>query len=745
MSSGASPPPPGGGPRRLLAAVVAGLITGVVTVALVTSLALLIFSGALAPSLVSGVGLLLVGTLLATLINGLLSSYPGAVAINHDVPAAVLATVAGGIAASLGTDAPHGAVHATVVAAIVATSLLTGVVFLVLGWLRLGALFRFLPYPVVGGFIAGTGWLLASGGLGAMAGVPLAWGDVAALFDAGVWQRWAPGAAFAVVLMLVLDRSNHYLIIAGMIAAAAGAFYLVVSLLGVPLEQLRADGWLLGPFPEDSLWQPLSTGLLSSVHWPALAEQSGSIGAIVIVSTLALLLNSSGLELIVERDFDLDRELRAAGLGSAVSGLAGGLVSYPALSLTTLGYRIGGSHRVIPLIVALVIGAALYLGPAILSWTPQMIFGGLLMFLGLTVLKQWIYRAWFRFPLSEFTIILSILLVIAGVGFLEGMILGVALAVARFVLSYSRVDIVRHAFAGNRYRSRVVRGDAQTALLDRQARAVHVLQLQGFIFFGTANTLLQRVRERMADREAPALRFLVMDFRYVTGLDSTAMLSFIRMKQLARERQVMLVFCEMAPGRTDRGLGRFFERLSEDDPYRAGELLRELPDLDHALEWCENQLLESGEGDHGRHELLEYLRSALPAEVPARSLLTYFERLEVPAGYYLMREDDPPEDLYFIESGQATVRLESADGQSTRLETMRGGRMVGEIGFFTGRDRSAAVVTDEASTLYRLSRHTLQDMEHNDPRAARALYLGIIRLLSDRVLRLNDALQALRV
>jgi len=91
------------------------------------------------------------------------------------------------------------------------------------------------------------------------------------------------------------------------------------------------------------------------------------------------------------------------------------------------------------------------------------------------------------------------------------------------------------------------------------------------------------------------------------------------------------------------------------------------------------------------------------------------------------------------------VRLESADGQSTRLETMRGGRMVGEIGFFTGRDRSAAVVTDEASTLYRLSRHTLQDMEHNDPRAARALYLGIIRLLSDRVLRLNDALQALRV
>ncbi len=108
----------------------------------------------------------------------------GVVGSVQDAAAAVLAIVAATTAA---TGRWHRAVveatacrlrgpdvFLTVVAAtMVVTLLLTGVTFALLGVFRLGNLVRFVPYPVVGGFLAGTGWLLFKGGIDVAAGVQL--------------------------------------------------------------------------------------------------------------------------------------------------------------------------------------------------------------------------------------------------------------------------------------------------------------------------------------------------------------------------------------------------------------------------------------------------------------------------------------------------------------------------------------------------------------------------------------------
>ncbi len=125
-------------------------------------------------------------------------------------------------------------------------------------------------------------------------------------------------------------------------------------------------------------------------------------------------------------------------------------------------------------------------------------------------------------------------------------------------------------------------------------------------------------------------------------------------------------------------------------------------------------------------------------------LLGYFERLEVGAGYYLMKEGDLPEDLFFIESGQVTAQLEFPDRSPVRLETMRGGRVVGEIGFFLNKPRTAAVIADEPSTIYRLSMQTMKQMEQKDPEAASAFHQGIIRLVTKRLTHLINTVNALQ-
>lgn len=737
-------------PSQLLAVLVAGLVVGMITASLEISFAVLVFSGDLAGFVSSGIGLFLAGTLIATIVTGLTSSYPGMISINQDVPAAIVAVMAAGIAGSMSASATPDEMYPTIVAAIIVTSLLTGLFFMFQGYFKLGTLFRFLPFPVAGGFLAGTGWLLISGGLTVMTGISAGFGQLPALFHQDLLLRWLPGAIFAVAMLLILNRFSHYLIMPGMILGATGLFYLFIVFLGVPINQVSDQGWLLGPFPEGGRWQTFSPSALFNVQWFAIFEQAGNIAAIMTVSTIALLLNTSGLELTVKRDVQLDQELQANGLGTFGSGLVGGLVSYSALSLSILGNRIGGSSRLVGLVAATVLGVILYFGPDMLSWAPKMIFGGLLMFLGLSLLDEWVYQAWFKFSRIDYLIIITVLIVIAVVGFLQGVVLGIVLAVVLFAVNYSRVNVVKHSLTGANYNSRVTRRRVHHQILEEMGNEIYILQLQGFIFFGTANNLLNQVRQRMEATDLPRLRFVVLDFRQVTGLDSTATLSFTKMIQLAQTHRLFLVFTSPSvesdlPGQSNT-MAKFFAQLDEAEQDETEKIIRIFPDLDRGLEWCENQiLLAVGVNLSDDHESLRtQFQSLLPDATNLDNLLKYFERLDVGMGYYLMRQGDPPEDLYFIESGQVTAQLEFPDRNPIRLETMRGGRVVGEIGFYLKQPRTAAVVTDEPSTIYRLSTQTLKKMEQDDPEAASTFHQGIIRLVSERLTHLINTVNVLQ-
>jgi SulP family sulfate permease len=156
--------------RQIGISLGAGALGGMIEIGVQIALAALIFAGPLAVFMASGVGLVLIGAAVMATALAALSVRPAMIGGPQDTPAVVVAVIAAGIAAATAGAAP-GAVYATVVAAIAITSLATGATFLLLGQFRLGSLARYLPYPVVGGFLAGTGWLLLLGGVGVMAGV----------------------------------------------------------------------------------------------------------------------------------------------------------------------------------------------------------------------------------------------------------------------------------------------------------------------------------------------------------------------------------------------------------------------------------------------------------------------------------------------------------------------------------------------------------------------------------------------
>lgn len=723
-------------PKRLFPSLAAGLITGILTVMIEISLAALIFSGNLARFVSNGIGITLLGSFVIGVVVAVTSSLRGAVALGQDLPAAILAPLAAGIATSLAPSASPEATYATVVAAISITSLVTGIGFFLIGIFRLGSMIRFIPYPVIGGFLAGTGWLLVKGSFGVMANAALTLTGLPLLFKAGVVIRWLPGLLFGVLLYAVVRRYNHFWIIPALLLAAAVAFYAVLWGNSISIAYASARGWLLGPFPQGGLWHPLALSDLRLIEWPAIFNSAGNIATILLVSAVSLLLNASGLEITLRQDIDLDRELRSAGLANLLSGLSGGTPGYEALSLSALGYRLKASGRLVGIFSACMCGLALFLGAPFLSLLPKPVIGGLLLFLGISFLVEWIYDAWFKMSKRDWIIVILILVAINSIGVLQGVGLGLLVAIGLFVYDYSHVSVVRHALSGASFHSNVDRPATDEQYLRRHADLTYILELQGFIFFGTVNKLLDQVRRRVSEAGRSSPRFVLLDFGHVSGLDSSAVLSFLKMKQLAQAKNFELVLTHLSPAMQRK---MELEILTSSD----SDLWCTFPDINHGVAWCEEQIIQAGMAPGTEAPtIFQQLENVLPGPGGAKRLQAYCECKKVQAGTKLIRQNQPPSGLFFIETGGAEVELELATGQQVRLRKMSG-TIVGEMSQYTGRPATASVIADQPGEIYFLSNEKLKEMEKNDPDLASAMHKFIARLLSERLTDSNHVVQEL--
>jgi sulfate permease, SulP family len=724
-------------PGILFPSITAGLIAGIVTISLEISLAALIFSGDLEQFLAGGIGLMLFGAFAVGIAIALATSLPGMVGLPQDTPAAIMALIAGAIGVSMRGEDPQ-AIYSTVVAAISLTTILTAVFFLLLGWFKASGFVRYIPYPVVGGFLAGTGYLLCMGAFGVMADVS-ALSGLPGLLEKGNLILWVPGVLFAITLLILLRRWNHYLITPGALIIATALFYMYLWIAGIPVREAASQGWLLGPFPSGGLYQPLSLSSLGLIHWDAILHNIDKIATILVLSIIALLLNASALEVAVKKDVDLNRELLAAGCANLVGGLGGSSVGYQALGLSALAHRLGARSRLVNLISALLCGMALFFGASLISYFPKPILGGMLLYLGLAFLVEWLIDARKVLPLADYLLVWVILIIIAAVGFLEGVVAGIFIAAILFVISYSRIDAIKAVLDGSIYHSKVDRPQSHRDLLHEHGAEIHILRLQGYIFFGTIQNVLERVRNRIKDQSQGPLRFLILDFQRVKRLDSSAVFGITRLKQLAEANKILMVWTQLAPEIVTQ-LERGGLHDQTDDTFLFQET------LDEGLEWSENKIL-AAEGIQDLTGVMEGAESQLQGVFPSldcvSGLMKYLERRVVEAGEILMRQNDPSDDMYFVESGLVNIELELPNGQRMRLRSIRGGATVGEMGIYLGDRRTAHVVASRPSTVYRLSLQSLTEMRQKDPKVAALFHEWIARQLAERMkdnLRMFEAL-----
>ena len=722
--------------EQLLPALTSGALIGLTEVIFSLSLGSLIFSGDLAPFLPYGIGIALATATIMLMVTALTSSVPGVMGSTQDTTSVVLAVIAAALIGTLSAAGPQEKL-ATVLVAISITTLLTGLFLLTLGAFRLGKLVRFIPYPVVGGFLAGTGWLLVQGSFGVMANLPLTLSNLPALLRPGQLILWMPGVLFALILFFGLRRIRHFLAMPGILFGAIVVFYVALLATGTSIKSATDHGLLLGMVSGQANWQPFAVRELLTANWPAILSQSGNIATVLVLSVVSLLLNASALELAIRQDIDLNRELRAAGIANLVSGLGGGMVGYHALSLSTLSYRMGARGRLPGLVAGAICAVMLFVGAALLAFSPKLLLGGLLFFLGMDFLVEWVIVGWRKLSRADYAVVVLILVVIGATSFLIGVGVGLVAMIVLFVLNYSQINVVYHALSGSEMRSNVERCAYHQRVLEEQlGQHIYILELHGFIFFGTANALLEQIRARVADTQRSTVRYLILDFRRVIGLDSSAVISFVKCKQITAAQGITLVLTHLSEN--------IRHRFALDGLSASDKGMRILADLDHGLEWCEEQLLEIERITtlHVPVTLSAQLADSGFKKTDTARLKEFLERIEFAAGEYLIRQGEEADKLYFIEHGMVSVFLEMDNSKRVRLQTLGLGTAVGELDLYLGKTCTASVIADSPAITYRLTRTALLEMRQKEPTLAAAFHEYVAHLLSERLAATTRTLEA---
>jgi len=711
-------------PSRFLPAISSGLLVGMLLVVIQLSLASLIFSGPLAAFAPQASGLTLFGCFVMCLVVALFSSFSTAVCVPEDAPAAVMASVAAGIAAGLAGDADPRAAYVTIGAAMALSTLGTGALFLILGRFQLGNLVRYMPYPVVAGFLAGVGWLLTTGSISIMTGLTPGFGNLLEFFTGEKLLMWLPGLCLALAMLAAGKYCKNGMGLPLTIGIALAVFALYLWGTGQTLADAERAGLLLGNMGESTqLWPVFTPADLSLVRWDMLARQIPQLCTIPLVSAISFLLISSGLEAILQRDLNMQHELYVNAAANLLAGPGGSQAGYTALSFSMLGTMTGSNSRLVGVVAGLLCGVAVFFGASLLCSVPRFILGGLTLFMGLATMLDWAVRVRTSMTRAEYALVLAILCSVGAFGFLPGVAFGLVMAVAVFVVKYSQLPVARQESDPKALSSTVKRSIPEQHILQAHAGDISVLHIAGYLFFGSANTLNRTVSEYLDPQSGKRFTHLILDFSEVDGFDSSALNCLLRMAQRCTAAGMTPLFAA-AP----EGLPRQLRRISPDEVER----LLFLPSLDSALEWCEGDILARFESqgvkesqdalfDSAVDDLLLQIEQSERFEILLERLNPYLEPRTAAPGEVILGEGEPLDGVLLFVSGQAE-ETRTDEAQPVRLRTLNAGALLGRANIRERADAASRVTALTPCSLSFLPLTALARMEAEDPRLALDFY-----------------------
>lgn len=694
----------------------------------------------------------------------------------------------------VGEDNPK-AVIATTITSYAISSVLTGLVFFLMGVFRFGYIVGFIPRHILTGCIGGVGWFLIATGFEVTArldgNLNYNGATLRKMFDPETLTLWIIPFILSIVLYRLQQRiKSKYLLPAYILTIPAIFYFFVFSLDELDLENLTQAGWIFeGPESGEPWWYFYTLYDFKVVHWGAIAECIPAMFALTFFGILHVPINVPSLAFSVKEDnLNLDRELIAHGLSNGLSGLVGSIQNYLVYANSVLFYRSGGDSRVAGVMLAILTVGVLVIGPVIIGLIPIMMVGVLIFDLGFELFLEAIWEPRKKLKLLEYLTVVAIVLVMGMYDFVAGIFLGIMLAFVSLVVYTSRVPAIRASYSGEVARSTVRRNPIQTTYIRKVGEQIHLVKLAGFLFFGTIVSVEEQILALIDDEafHSNPIRFLVLDLCHVTGIDYSAAEAFNRLHRIFSAKSVTVVMSGVKPN------GPLESTLIAVGLGQDGKGVRMVEELNSALESCENELLKTlylSKDARSVHQTPAHLdvpertgrRNPLLTDVqfnsPRRSQLVrvatstlnespgearyqnfkqplplilqtfhgltdknedfwfsvvpYFTKKEYARGEVLYNSGDPATSFYLLEEGMLCAEYDLPQGHY--FESITAGTSCGELPFFSGTERTAKVAAERDCMAWLLDQENWEKLQQAEPEIVKELLQISLKLTTERM------------
>jgi sulfate permease, SulP family len=507
----------------------------------------------------------------------------------------------------------------------------------------------------------------------------------------------------------------------------------VAGALSFSLETLRENGFVFTSVSEGDLFDAAKLLSMTRIDWGVVLQARDEIGALILVCTIGASLATTALEIGAEVELDPNQELRAHGLANLASTLVGGLPAFTLAGPSLTYVRLGASSRLMPILRALftlALGAA---GLSLLGLVPKIVVGTLLILFSFGLVDEWLVRARHRLSLTDYVFVLIIAGIIELAGFLPGVGAGILIAAADFLIKYSKLNVIKVELSGRDYRSDVERPLPADDILREAGGRVITFEIQGFIFFGTAIGLLERIRASVR-ASTQKVEYLILGFANVDGLDAAAHFALRKLENFAKAENICLLFS-----------GLTSENAKALETARVLDKNRSLcfANTAMAVEFVENHLLKPISANEDAISAEEALAAAIGERDKAILLLPYFTFYDIRAGDQVFREGDDADCSVLLVRGNLSAHLNLGGEQSVRLRKFLPGTVMGEMALYTGRKRAASLVADTDATIGVISAESILRLNQDQPAVAVEFHKMTARLMAHRMMSMNAVLRTL--
>ncbi len=658
-------------------------------------------------------------------------------------PCAPAAAVLSGLAVEL----LHHGIHLDKIPILLAlTGLIAGLLQIMYGLLKGGRLIKYIPYPVVSGYLSGVGFIIATGQLPKLLGLPKEISLWQGLKQPELWQ--GSGILVGMVTIFVMLIAPHITqkIPAAIMGLLAGVLsYFGLSLLFPELQSLAHNPLIIGEINSDTAFaQTLIKRFdaLKKIQPIDLELIWHSALALSVLLSIDTLKTCVVLDALIKNRHNANQQLFGQGIANIAVFICGGMSGAGTMGPSLVNINSGGRTTQSALIEGgFVIIAILFLAPFI-AWIPIAALAGILLVVAFKMFDWQAFRLLkHKDTRFDFAVIAAVVIIAESVNLIAASATGIGLAIFLFMRDQIRVSVLHGRSTLKETSSKTYRLASERTFLQEHGEEAAMYELQGNLFFGTTDHLYVNLEQDLTLR-----KWMLFDMRRVHSFDYTAAHLFTLMQDRLKQQGGELLFSGM-PSSLPSGqdLHRYMVEVGLLDEQGGG--IRVFDIRDAALEWMEDAILSSSPNTPTAEQEaldlseIELLRKTDAATVDV--LRNCVHQRTCNAGEKIFSAGDIGDELYLIRRGTIRILLALKSGKQHHVATFERGHYFGEMAFLDHHQRSADAVAKTECELYVLSRREFNVYIQQHPVVGVRIFARLANAISLRLRQTDRELSVL--